>query len=83
MRELSLEDEFKIYVKIHKATILQAKMTNHFRDLQETGVQIPFFMSRSPEQRAEAEVQNLMDKNPFAFESLYLDAWNEYAECLP
>ncbi len=83
MRELSLEDEFKIYVKIHKATILQAKMTNHFRDLQETGVQIPFFMQKSPEKRAEEEVQNLLNKNREAFESLYLGAWNEYAECLP
>lgn len=83
MRELSLEKEFEIYKMIHKATILQAKMTNHFRDLQETGVQIPFFMQDSPEKKAENEVQNLLCRNPLAFESLYQSAWQEYAECLP
>ena len=83
MLELSLETEFEIYKNIHKATILQAKMINHFRDLEETGIQIPFFMTKSPEQRAEEEVQNLLDKNPMAFESLYQGAWQEYAECLP
>lgn len=83
MKELSLEFEFNIYKQIHKTTILQAKMTNHFRDLQETGIQIPFFMQKSPEKRAKEEVQNLLEKNKEAFESLYLSAWNEYAECLP
>lgn len=83
MQDLSLEFEFNIYKMIHKTTILQAKMTNHFRDLQETGVQIPFFMQKSAEKRAEEEVQNLLEKNKEAFESLYLSAWNEYAECLP
>lgn len=83
MREMSLEFEFELYKMIHKTTILQAKMTNHYRDLQGTGIQIPFFMTKSPEQRAEEEVQNLLDKNPMAFEILYQGAWQEYAECLP
>ena len=83
MKELSLDFEFKIYKKIHKTAILQAKLTNHYRDLQETGIQIPFFMQKTPEKRAEEEVQALLEKNPEAFESLYLNAWNEYAECLP
>lgn len=83
MKELSLEAEFKIYKNTHKVAILQAKMTNHFRDLQETGIQIPFFMQESPEIRAEREVQNLLCRNPLAFESLYQGAWQEYAECLP
>lgn len=83
MQDLSLEFEFNIYKMVHKTTILQAKMTNHFRDLQETGIQIPFFMQKSPEKRAEEEVQNLLERNKEAFESLYLSAWNEYAECLP
>lgn len=83
MQDLSLEFEFNIYKMIHKTTILQAKMTNHYRDLQGTGIQIPFFMQKSPEKRAEEEVQNLLERNKEAFESLYLSAWNEYAECLP
>ena len=83
MKELSLEKEFEIYKMIHKTSILEAKMINHFRDLQETGVQIPFFMQDSPEKRATNEVQNLLCRNPLAFESLYQGAWQEYAECLP
>lgn len=83
MQELSLEFEFEIYKIIHKTTILQAKMTNHYRDLQGTGIQIPFFMQKSPEQRAEEDVLDLMCKNPDAFNSLYERAWSEYAECLP
>lgn len=83
MKELSLEKEFEIYKMVHKTTILQAMMINHFRDLQETGVQIPFFMTKSPEKRADEEIENLLYKNPMAFESLYLGAWQEYAECLP
>lgn len=83
MKELTLEFEFEMYKMIHKTTILQAKMTNHYRDLQGTGIQIPFFMQKTPEKRAEEEVQNLLDKNREAFESLYLGAWAEFAECLP
>ena len=40
-------------------------------------------MLETPEKRAEKEVEKLLDKNPQAFESLYLNAWQEYAECLP
>ena len=41
MKEMSLEFEFKIYKMIHKTTILQAKMTNHFTQGVQTGY-IPF-----------------------------------------
>lgn len=40
-------------------------------------------MTKSPEQRAEEDVLDLMSKAPHAFEQLYERAWNEYAECLP
>ena len=83
MKELSLEFEFEIYKMIHKTTILQAKMTNYYRDLQGTGIQIPFFMLEAPEKKAEAEVQNLLGTDKETFDILYERAWNEYAECLP
>ena len=83
MRKYTLEQEFKNYVMIHKTAILQAKLTKHFRDLQETGIQIPFFMQESAETKAKKEVQNLLCINPLAFETLYQGAWQEYAECLP
>ena len=83
MRELSLEKEFEIYKEVHKIAILQAKLTAYHKSKQESGIRIPFFMTKSPEQRAEEDVLELMCKAPHAFEQLYERAWNEYAECLP
>lgn len=83
MQEISLEREFELYKWMHMTTILQAKMTVHYKNLQETGVRIPEFMTVPAEKLAEREVLQLMCYNPKAFESLYKDAWNEYAECLP
>jgi hypothetical protein len=83
MRELSLEKEFEIYKQIHKTTILQAKLTAYHQAKQESGIKIPFFMTKSPEKRAEEDVLELICKAPHAFNALYERAWNEYAECLP
>ena len=83
MRERTLEDEFEFYKLRHKTTILQAKLTAYHQAKMESGIKIPFFMTKSPEKRAEEDVLDLMCKNPDAFNSLYERAWNEYAECLP
>lgn len=83
MQELSLEKEFEIYKLMHKTTILQAKLTAYYKVIQESGVTIPFFMQEPPEKKAEIEVVNLLGENPEAFEVLYKEAWEEYAEYLP
>ena len=83
MKEYTLEHEFDFYKRRHKITILQAKMTVYYRDLQKSRIKIPFFMQKPPEKRAEKEVKNLFKKNIEVFESLYLQAWDEVAECLP
>ena len=83
MIEWSLEKEFEIYKLLHKTTILQARITAYYQTIQESGVMIPFFMLESPEKKAELHVQSLLCENPEAFEVLYKEAWNEYAECLP
>ena len=82
-RELSLEKEFALFCQLHKTTILQAKITTYYRNLQETGIKIPEFMTVPPEKLAEKEVLQLMCYSPKTFESLYEHAWREYAECLP
>jgi hypothetical protein len=82
-KELSLESEFELYKQLHKTTILQAKITTYYKNLQETGVKIPEFMTVSPEKLAEKEVIQLLCYSPKLFNTLYERAWNEYAEYLP
>ena len=82
-RELSLESEFELFKQLHKTTILQAKITTYYRNLQNTGITIPEFMQVPPEKLAEKEVLQLMCYSPKTFDSLYEHAWREYAEFLP
>ena len=82
-RELTIEKEFELFKQLHKTTILQAKITTYYRNLQNTGVTIPEFMTVPPEKLAENEVLQLMCYSPKTFDKLYEHAWREYAECLP
>ena len=82
-RELSLEKEFALFCQLHKTTILQAKITTYYRNLQNTGITIPEFMTVPPEKLAEKEVLQLMCYSPKTFDKLYEHAWREYAEYLP
>ena len=82
-KELTIEKEFELFKQLHKTTILQAKITTNYRNLQNTGIKIPEFMTVPPEKLAEKEVINLMCYSPKTFESLYEHAWREYAEYLP
>ena len=83
MQELSLEKEFELYKQIHKATILQAKMTTYYENLQNTGITIPDFMQTPPCKLAEKAVLDLICYSPKMFEKLYNKAWDEVAEVLP
>lgn len=82
-KELTIEKEFEFYKQLHKTTILQAKITTYYRNLQETGIKIPEFMTVPPEKLAEKEVLQLMCYSPNTFDNLYEHAWREYAEYLP
>ena len=82
-RELTLEKEFELFKQLHKTTILQAKITTYYRNLNETGIKIPEFMTVPPEKLAEKEVLQLMCYSPKSFDKLYELAWREYAEFLP
>ena len=82
-RELTIEKEFELFKQLHKTTILQAKITTYYKNLQKTGVTIPEFMTVPPEKLAEKEVLQLMCYSPKTFNKLYEHAWREYAEYLP
>ena len=82
-KELTIEKEFELYKRLHKTTILQAKITTYYRNLQNTGVTIPELMTVTTEKLAEKEVLQLMCYSPKTFDKLYEHAWSEYAEYLP
>ena len=82
-KELTIEKEFELFKQLHKTTILQAKITTYYRNLQNTGIKIPEFMTVPPEKLAEKEVLQLMCYSPKTFDKLYEHAWSEYAEYLP
>ena len=82
-KELSLEKEFALFCQLHKTTILQAKITTYYRNLQNTGIKIPEFMTVPPEKLAEKEVLQLMCYSHKTYDNLYEHAWREYAEYLP
>ena len=82
-REMDLSKEFELFKQLHKTTILQAKITTYYRNLNETGIKIPEFMTVPPEKLAEKEVLQLMCYSPKSFDRLYELAWREYAEFLP
>ena len=82
-REISLEKEFALFCQLHKITILQAKRTIYYKNLNETGIKIPEFMTVPPEKLAEKDVLQLMCYSPKSFDRLYELAWSEYAEFLP
>ena len=81
MQELSLEHEFFIHSNEHKKRILKGKIAAYYNAKDAAGIRLPFFMCKSPEKRAEEEVEKLFVQAPYAFNSLYERAWHEYAEC--
>ena len=83
MIEMDLSKEFELFKQLHKTTILQAKITTYYKNLQETGIRIPEFMTVPAEKLAEKEVIDLMCYSPKSFDRLYEIAWREYAEYLP
>ena len=84
LKEYSLEKEFEIFKILHKTTVLQAKLTQFYKDFNETGITIPVFMQKDDaEEKAKAEVSMLLTNNIEVFEELYNKAWQEVAELLP
>lgn len=80
MIELTLEKSFEFYKLQHMYDVLFIKMTNHYRDLQNTGVTLPDFMQKKPEDLAQQELNNVLanvDKN--VFYELYEKAYQELA----
>ena len=83
MNDYELEREFQTYKEEHQKRILQAKITAYYIAKEASGIRIPFFITKTPEKKAEEDVNRLFKQAPHAFEQLYERAWYEIAECLP
>lgn len=83
MRELTLEKEFEIYKQLHKTSILTARISKYYKDLNESGVKIPEFLTVDPLKMAQKEVIQLLSTDINKFNTLYEEAWREYANVLP
>lgn len=80
MEELTLKKEFQFYKLQHMYDVLFIKMTNHYRDLQNTGVTLPDFMCEKPEDLAKREMDNVLaNSNNEQFYNLYENAYQELA----
>lgn len=82
MEDLSLEKEFNIHVLLHKQRIVEAKLQCFYRDMACTGVTIPSFMEKTPEEKAREHLLDLINE-PEKFERTYECIWNEVKWSLP
>lgn len=80
MEELTLEKEFEFWKLQHMYDTLFIRITHHYRDLQNTGVTLPEFMQKKPEDLATNEMNNiLVNADKEHFYNLYEKAYQELA----
>ena len=77
----SLEQEFEEQVFIHKSSIVLGCLLKFYKDEQETGVNIPEFLDKSPEEKAQEHYFNLLANNN-KFNETYNDCWEKYGALL-
>ena len=81
---ITLEQEFEKFKAIHKYSILKARIMNYYSDLQDTGVNIPYFLREdTPEKLAERDLKELLTKRGIKeFDRLYELAYQEVSQYL-
>ena len=82
----TLEEEFEEFKALHKYSVLKAKIVMYYADLQDTGVNISYFLREdTPDKLADRDLKTLLSsKRGFEeFNRLYEIAWKELAELLP
>lgn len=78
----TLEQEFEEQVFIHKSSIVLGCLLKFYKDMQETGVNIPEFLDKSPEEKAQEHYYKLLANNN-KFNEAYNDCWEKYGALLP
>lgn len=81
---IELAREFEQFKALHKYCVLKAKLMKDYIDLENQGIDIPYFLKQeTPEQKADKEIAKMLMFNKEKFNSLYEDAWNNIAEKMP
>lgn len=82
----TLEQEFEEYKALHKFSILKARITQYYRDLEDGEVLVPDFMriGERPEDKADRDLRALVLRpdNLKLFNECYERAWQDTAEVL-
>ena len=78
----SLEQEFEDYKFIHKSSIVLGYLLKFYKDEQETGINIPEFLDKTPEEKAQEHYYKLLANNNI-FEKVYNGCWEKYGVLLP
>lgn len=80
----TLEEEFEEFKALHKYSVLKAKIVMYYADLQDTGVNIPYFLREdTPEKLAERDLKELLTKRGIKeFNRLYELAYQEVSQYL-
>ena len=78
----TLEQEFTEQVFIHKSAIVMGTLLKYYNDVANTGVTLPEFMRKSPEEQAEEHYFNLL-ANKNKFNETYEKCWEKYGGLLP
>jgi hypothetical protein len=78
----TLEQEFEDQVFMHKSSIVLGCLLKFYKDEQETGVNIPEFLDKSPEEKAQEHYFKILANNN-KFNEIYNDCSEKYGALLP
>lgn len=80
--DYDLAREFSNYVFAHKSTIVLSALLKYYNDVANSGVTIPDFMRKSPEEEAKEHYYKLLE-NKVEFNKMYDKCWEKYGGLLP
>lgn len=82
MNDYTLAREFEMYKFQHKSSIVLGALLKYYNDVASSGVTIPDFMRKSPEEEAKEHYYKLLE-NRVKFNETYEQCWDRYKELLP
>lgn len=80
--DYDLSKEFEIHKLLHKQRIVESKLEYFYRDMANTGINIPSFMDETPEEKARKQVLLLLNDRE-KFERTYNCIWEEIKYAMP
>ena len=82
MNDYTLAKEFEHYKFLHKSSIVLGSLLKYYNDVANSGVTIPDFMRKSPEEEAKEHYYRLLE-NREEFNKMYDKCWERYGALLP